>query len=103
LLTVVLLVDDGDLGPVEEGHDVLEGVVHVLLRGVEVDGELLERGLEVHPRLHVGDVQGLADGLDVRSQQRVARPEQRLDAELHLFAGCGPFNSYHILLHAILE
>lgn len=99
-LTVILLIDDRDFGPVEEGHDVFEGVVHVFLRGVEVDGELLEGRLEVDPGLDMGDVQSLADRLDVRAQQRVARPEQRLDSELHLLASCNP---YPLRVNAFIE
>jgi len=66
----------------------LTHLVHLLLTGVQVDGELLEAGLEVDPGLEVRDVERLADGLDVGAEHRIRRPENRLDALLHLLARC---------------
>lgn len=46
-LTVILLVDDRNSGPVEKRHEVLESLVQVVLRGIEVYTKLLERRFEV--------------------------------------------------------
>lgn len=88
MVTVVLFVDDGDSGPVEVGHDVLQSFVEQRLAGVQVDGELAHLRLQIHPRLQVGDVEGVADGVDVGAEQRVTGTEHCLHAELHLLARC---------------
>jgi hypothetical protein len=65
-LTVILLVNDGDFGPVEEGHDVLESRVQQRLGRMQIDGELLVVCVEVETSLQVRDVQGVAYRVYVR-------------------------------------
>ena len=64
----------------------LEGLVHEVLSRVEVERGLFERCVKVLPRLQVGNVQGVAQGLDVRAEDHVAGAKEGLDAEAHLCA-----------------
>lgn len=77
-LTVIFFVNDGNLGPVEKGHEILEGSVEVILGWVEVYAELLEGLLVVDPGLDVGNVERLADALYVGPQERVRWTKNRL-------------------------
>ena len=63
------------------------GLIHEVLRGVEVERELVETCvLDVVPGLEVRDVEGVADAGDVRPEEGVRRAEQRQDPVLHLTA-----------------
>ena len=70
----------------------LVGLIHEVLRWVEVEGELAESAaagvvvLEVVPGLEVRDVERVADAGDVRPEQRLRRAEQGQDAVLNLTA-----------------
>lgn len=66
LLTIVLLVNDGNFGPVQEGHDILESRVQQWLCRVQVDGELLVVWIQVKPSLQVWDVKSVAYRVYVR-------------------------------------
>ena len=62
-------------------------LVHEVLRGVEVERELVEAGvLDVVPGLEVRDVEGVADAGDVRAEERVRRAEEGQDPVLDLTA-----------------
>ena len=86
--TGILLVDDGHFGPVEEEHDVHEGLIDLVHRRVHVDGEGLVVGwiiaLHVDARLHVRDLQCVADGLHVRAQLLRRRTKNGQCSVLHL-------------------
>ena len=79
-LTVLLLINDGDAGPVEEAHDVPERGVHQRLVRVQVDAELPAVTLHIQSALHVRDVQRVTDRLHVRAQLGVRRPEDGVHA-----------------------
>ena len=62
-------------------------LIHEVLRGVEVERELVEAGvLDVVPGLEVRDIEGVADAGDVRAEERVRRAEEGQDTVLDLTA-----------------
>jgi hypothetical protein len=89
--TSFVFVDDGDFGPVEKAHQVLVCGVENLLRRMQIDGQLVAGArprLQVQPGLQVRNVQCVADGLDVRTQDRVRWPENGLNSKVNLLASC---------------
>lgn len=87
-LTVIVLVDDRDLGPIEELHDVLISGVEQTLCGIEIDAELLRFRVQIRSGLEMRDVEGVADAVDMLAQNRIRRPEHRLNAIPDLLARC---------------
>ena len=64
-LTNILLVYDGQLGPVHEKHQVSVRLHQDGVRWLQIYGELSIGFAEVKPGLYVRDVQGVAHGLDI--------------------------------------
>ena len=83
-VTLILFIDDGHLGPVEEEHDVYESLVDHVDGRVDVDGEGFVLVVHVDTSFQVRDFQRVADGLNVRPQMRIRRTENRLRSVLHL-------------------
>lgn len=95
MLTVILLVNDGDFGPIKEGHDVLKGGIEKMLRRIQIYREFPDVRFEVQSGFQMGYVEGVAYGVDVGAEQRVRRSENGVDAVLDLIA-C--WNDKHINL-----
>lgn len=88
-LTVIVLVDDRHLGPIEELHDVLISGVEQTLCGIEINAKLFRLRVQVRPGLEMRDVEGVADAVYVLPQNRIRGPENRLDAVFDLLARYG--------------
>lgn len=88
LLTVVVLVDNGDLGPVEKLHDVLISGVEQTLCGIEVDAKLFRLRVQVQPGFQMWNVQCVADAVNVLAQDRIRWAEYCLHPVLDLLTRC---------------
>lgn len=87
-LTMVVFVDDHHLRPIEELHDVLVSGVEQTLCGIKINAELFRFRLQVQPGLEMRNVEGVANTVNVLSQNRVRGSENRLNAMLDLLACC---------------
>lgn len=79
-LADIVLVDDGDLGPIEVDDQLAQRLADDRRTGVEVDRELFDLRLQVEPRLDVRNVQCIAQALNVPAEQQILRPEDGCDA-----------------------
>lgn len=66
--------------------EVSNGRSHYPRARVQIDGEFFHLGFHVHPGLDVGDVESVAQGLDVAAQQGVLRAEDSVHPGTHLQA-----------------
>lgn len=99
LLTSVIFIDHCDLRPVE----VLRQVSHCHSKkprsGEKVYGEFFGlTGLDVQPRLDVGYIEGVAQALDVTSEQGTLRTENCAYTGADLLAGWKDKNCKQISL-----
>lgn len=85
---MVVLIDDHHLGPIEELHDVLISGVEQTLCGIEINAEFFRFRLQVQPGFEMWNIEGVANTVNVLSQDRIRGPENRLDAVLDLLARC---------------
>lgn len=74
-LTNVILVDDANLGPVEEGNEDAQGLCLGEGPRMQVNAELLSAVEIVQSGLEVRYVDGIADGLHVNAYSVVIGPE----------------------------
>lgn len=88
LHTIVVLVDNGDLGPVEKLHDVLISGVEQTLCGIEVDTELFCLRVQVQPGFQMWNVQCVADAMNVLAQDGIRWAEYCLHPVLDLLTRC---------------
>ena len=85
---MVVFVDDHHLGPIKELHDVLISGVEQTLCGIKINAELFRFRLQVQPGLEMWNVESVADTVNMLTQDRIRRSEDRLDAVLDLLARC---------------
>lgn len=97
-LTIILLVNDGDSRPVEESDEVFDSWVKMVLRWVEVDGELPMALVQVETGFNVGQVQSFAQALHMGSQNWLPRPEHALKSDFHLAASWKKITTWFIII-----
>lgn len=97
ILTIIVLVDNGDLGPVEKLHDILISGVEQTLCGIEVDAELFRLRVQVQPGFQMWNIQCVADAVDVLPQNGIRWPEYRLHAVFDLLTRCNQRRLLHCL------
>ena len=74
-LTVIVLVNNGDSGPIEVGHYVLISGVQQTLCRIQVYADFLSLGVQIQPGLQVRYVQGIAYTVNVLTQDWIRRAE----------------------------
>lgn len=98
ILTIIVLVDNGDLGPVEKLHDILISGVEQTLCGIEVDTELFRLRVQVQPGFQMWNIQCVADAMNVLAQNGIRWPKYRLHAIFDLLTRC----NQHPLLQRLI-
>lgn len=90
-LTDIILVDDGNLGPVEVDDQLAQGPTDDRRTRIEVDAELLQVRLQVQAGLDVRNVQCITQRLNVLAEERILRAEDGADAAGQLVTSCRDF------------